>query len=680
MKSSAADGPEPYRPNRLLANVYYEANRLDDAGIEALCPAYVELAEIDVRYRDDVLLGKGAVKEVCRTYDSRTKRWVAMARLREDRGAEFYDVFVHEGWLTSSLSHPNIIKVHDMGVDGDGRPFFTMDLKGNTTLADLTDPARGADRRTLLGVFLQVCDAVAYAHSRNIVHLDLKPENIQADAFGEVLVCDWGLGKMLGADDETHAGAAEYPETLPAFDNMTLVGEIKGSPGFMAPEQVIEGAAKDECTDIFALGCLLHFILTGHPPFTGEPEKILEDTARGRVVPPRRRYPRRHIPESLEAVVMKALARQPTERYATVRELREEIDHYLRGYATRAEHPGFFREARLFLRRNKTPTTVAALGLVALGVLGVLSVQRIDRQRDRADRLASKADTISSLYRSELTRSHQERVELAQQLAISANSLKNLGIFANPQKTVPEARQLATLALALDPDCTKAQYEKFSLDCIQMNFKEARTYDALGRRKNKFERTYVTLVANFPDYDFSEEKRPSPAELAKFIRASRAIGFPTCRSLMERIVSYDFAVRSDLADYEQVAAALVEFNNGGPRQTKVRYDAENAEFSLWADTDVHLLNPNGGSHTCLLRFLPIRTLKLDVRGLFDIADLHTLQVETIDLRGCRRLRLKRAVSLPSLRQIHIRPGQIDPRVLKRWIQSEVRFAVSKDGR
>jgi len=328
---------------------------LDDAGIEALCPSYIELSEIDVRYRDGTLLGKGAVKDVFRTYDSRAKRWVAMARLREDRGPEFYDLFVHEGWLTSSLSHPNIIKIYDVGVDGEGRPFFTMDLKGNTTLADLAGSDRETDRRTLLGIFLQVCDAVAYAHSRNIVHLDLKPENIQAEDFGEVLVCDWGLGKQLGPDNEAEAGEVEHPACLPQFDNMTLVGEIKGTPGFMAPEQVVEGAAKDQRTDIFALGCLLHLILAGQAPFTGSTERILEDTARGRVVPPRRRYPRHNIPESLEAVAMKALARQPADRYATVRELRDEIDHYLRGYATRAEHPGFFREARLFLTRNKAP-------------------------------------------------------------------------------------------------------------------------------------------------------------------------------------------------------------------------------------------------------------------------------------------------------------------------------------
>jgi len=212
-----------------------------------------------------------------------------------------------------------------------------------------------------------------------------------------------------------------------------------------------------------------------------------------------------------------------------------------------------------------------------------------------------------------------------------------------------------------------------------MNFKEARNYDSFGSGKNKLERAYVALAQNFPDYGFSETERPSPEQLGGFIRASRPVGFPICRPLMERIVSYDFSLCEDPAGYEQPVTALIEFVNG-PEHIKTRYDPENTEFSLWSDTDVYLLNRGGGSGTCLLRFLPICTLKLEIKGIFNIADLQTLQVETLDLRGCGRLRLKRAVSMPRLRRIHIRPGQIDRRVLKRWIQSEIRFVVLEEER
>lgn len=354
--------PDFYAPDHRLTPAYAEATQLDEQGLEALCPSYIELAETNARYRDGVMLGQSAVKDVHRTYDSRTKRWIAMARLQQDRGPYYYDLFVHEAWLTSSLQHPNIIEVHDVGVDDLGRPFFTMDLKGNTTLADMATEPQRSDLRGLLEIFIKVCHAVAYAHSCEVIHLDLKPENIQTDAFGEVIVCDWGLGKSIG---QTEDGENEIPEALRGFDNITLHSQIKGTPGYMAPEQAEPGLPKDHRTDIYALGCLLHLILTGQPVFVGTSEAILESTLRSDVTPPRLHFPSRWIPASLEAVVMKTIARNPDECCSSVLALKGEIHSFLGGYSTLAEKPGFFREARLFLARNRLPATITFLAVVA---------------------------------------------------------------------------------------------------------------------------------------------------------------------------------------------------------------------------------------------------------------------------------------------------------------------------
>ena len=180
---------------------------------------------------------------------------------------------MQEAWLVSSLKHPNIIKVHDAGVDADGRPFFTMDLKGNTTLKDLVRSSLG--RRDMLVIFQKICDAVAYAHSEKIIHRDLKPENIQCDAFGEVLVCDWGLGKSIDPSDTNLPGVTGQWD---ADKNQTSHGDMKGSLGYMSPEQILHDEDIDERSDIFALGCLLHFILTGSAPFSGDKEQILAAT------------------------------------------------------------------------------------------------------------------------------------------------------------------------------------------------------------------------------------------------------------------------------------------------------------------------------------------------------------------------------------------------------------------
>jgi len=269
---------DSYQNDHRLIQAYEEATCLDQEGLKTLCPSYAELSETSTRYANETLIGKGGIKQVYRIFDNRTRRWVAIARLRDDRGPEHFDLFVNEAWMTSSLKHPNIINVHDVGIDSDGRPFFTMDLKGNRTLADLIK-ADDQERRALLEVFLKICDAMAYAHSREIIHLDLKPANIQSDAFGEVLVCDWGLSKIVSDKEE----ASPLNSSSELLDNMTLVGEVKGSPGFMAPEQVEKSGRKDHRTDIFSLGCILHTILTGESPFTGSHRSILDATLHDKV-------------------------------------------------------------------------------------------------------------------------------------------------------------------------------------------------------------------------------------------------------------------------------------------------------------------------------------------------------------------------------------------------------------
>lgn len=161
-----------------------------------------------------------------------------------------------------------------------------MDLKGNTSLDDLIHSGE-QDQSTLLRVFLKIADAIAYAHSREIIHLDLKPENIQTDAFGEVLVCDWGLGKTISDIEEN----VPLPGTAEVLDNMTLVSEIKGTPGFMAPEQIEPDGSKDHRTDIFSLGCILYTIITGEPPFTGDQKEILTTTSRAAIADPSEKFP-----------------------------------------------------------------------------------------------------------------------------------------------------------------------------------------------------------------------------------------------------------------------------------------------------------------------------------------------------------------------------------------------------
>jgi serine/threonine-protein kinase len=660
---------EAYKMDYRLVDAYNQATRLDEEGLEALCPAYSELAEEGIRYRDSTLLGMGALKEVYKTFDNHTRRWIAMARLRSDRGPEFYDLFVHEAWLTASLNHPNIITIHDAGVDADGRPFFTMDLKGDSTLADRVSGPRSAGRRELLEIFMKVCDAVAYAHSRGVVHFDLKPENIQTDTFGEVLVCDWGLAKVVG---EMEDGEDELPMALWPVNNMTLMGQIKGSPGFMAPEQTIPRSAKDHRSDIFALGCILHYVLTGQPPFTGSEEEILATTCAAEYIPPRTRYPDRQIPAALEAVVLKATQKRLEARYQSAQALRDEISNFIGGYSTLAENPGFIREARLFLRRHRLPASIVFVAIVALSVISVLFVQGIQEQRERARRFESKAETVTSLYRDELERSESERRALSAKLATSASDLKKLGIYIRPVETVKEARKLVASALALDGDSANAVLQRFSLDCITLNFKNALDHPV---NSGSTLADYLLFVKAFPGFDFTDEKRPTIDQLTRFLDHARQLN-PRRQALMERIVAYDFALRSDKGASAPVIEALLDYKNGLKGVADLLYDSEKSALTMQSDQDVHLsVRDEYGSNECLLRFLPFRSLTLEVSGFIDLCDLQSLQIESLDLRSCETVIISKDVDLPFLRKVYICPGQINEQTLRRAIHANERFNI-----
>ena len=665
----ASDVHTAYVPDSRLRAAYGEANQLDEAGLEALCPSYIELSEVAVRYRNEELVGRGAVKEVYRTYDSRAKRRVAMARLREDLGPEFYETFVNEAWLTASLNHPNIIKIYDVGVEGDGRPFFTMDLKGNTTLADLMSVPEAADLRNLLTVLVKICEAIAYAHSRGVLHLDLKPENIQVDAFGEVLVCDWGLGRLTtGPEEGPPSGFLQAPEIASWF------GVIKGSPGYMSPEHVKPTSTKDHRTDIYALGCLLHFIITGEPPFTGPAEVVLEATARGQIRPPSLRFPNQNIPPGLEAAVMKATAYRPLDRYQSALDLRDEIRNYLRGYATRAEQPGFLREAGLFLTRNRVPVIVALAALILMTVLSVLFIQRLSNQRvqtaaqrERASRMESKAELLAALYQGEVDQATETRSQLAARLSSSANSLKNLGIFSSPLKTVRETGQLVEMALILDPSCQNAIQEGFTLDCIKLNFAAALESPPPDHLKQS---SYLSFCEAFPDFEFTRHRRPSVEELSAFFRKAAAID-SACGPLMERILAYDMATRAEPQRAAPALFAMLEYINGGSAHLSYLLDPDAGSLLVKSKQDLSLRLPGewGASGHCLLRFLTFPSLKLEVAGRLTLSDLEQLPIESLDLSGCDKVDFSHAVTLPLLREVRLRHDQVNLELILRKIIS-----------
>jgi formylglycine-generating enzyme required for sulfatase activity len=286
--------------------------------------AWLSLPE---RYEDVRLLGSGGFGEVRRVWDRKLKRAVAMKILRPDVGmsAGLRARFLAEIELTAGLSHPGIVAVHDWGELPDGRLWFTMaEVRGRTLRAVIEEAFCAAEgrisRRRLLDLFARVCETVAYAHSRGVIHRDLKPDNVMIGPFAEVLVMDWGIGRARGAEQEPPLAAA----STPAPAGLTQAGDVLGTPAYMAPEQA-RGAVDEHgpATDVYALGAMLHHVLVGRAPLPARAGESLDTMA--------------DVPPDLAAICRRATALEASARYADAGALSAEIGAQLEG-ARRREH------------------------------------------------------------------------------------------------------------------------------------------------------------------------------------------------------------------------------------------------------------------------------------------------------------------------------------------------------
>ncbi|MCP4808376.1 MAG: protein kinase [Proteobacteria bacterium] len=272
-----------------------------------------------------------------------------------------------------SSEHPNIVPIYDLTVE-EGRPVLTMRVVRGRSLRQVMDAEEMPARTRRLDVFKKVCDAIAYAHSRGVVHRDLKADNIMVGAFGEVQVMDWGL-----------AWRADEPETA---------GTIAGTPATMAPEQARgETHRIGPAVDVYALGVLLYELLCGIRAFRGTTPQVLEAVRANRFDPPRRH--RRDLPHELEAIVLRAMSARPEDRFSTIAELRSEVETLEQGLPIESLTYSPWARLRLWLVRHRQRLVPVALtaGLAAsLGVLGLaryatdLGIARDDAmaERDRA--------------------------------------------------------------------------------------------------------------------------------------------------------------------------------------------------------------------------------------------------------------------------------------------------------
>jgi serine/threonine protein kinase/Tfp pilus assembly protein PilF len=354
-----------------------------------LIPNALHLAT--TRYRPLRFHARGGMGEVWLALDQRIGRHVAIKRLlpgRKRRQARF----TVEAQVTGQLQHPGMVPLHDLGFDDAGQPFYVMKFingrKFSDAIADFhslklkTDWSRDLRFRHLLEALVAVCNVVAYAHSKLVLHRDIKPDNVMLGPYGETLVVDWGLAKVIGEPEDLGRSAVRLSG---GASSATQHGAIVGTPLYMSPEGAEGGAeAVDQSSDVYLLGATLYEILTATPPRRGSSQWELIDLARrSRPTNPRQLEPR--IPRALEATCLKAMAFRKEDRYDSPLALADDIQRFLAGEPTAAYREPFLERCARWLRRHRRGV-LRGLAIVFIVILGSAAATSYRQARWLADR------------------------------------------------------------------------------------------------------------------------------------------------------------------------------------------------------------------------------------------------------------------------------------------------------
>lgn len=452
-----------YNLNERLGTFYYEMNSQTESSEEKL--------EGKSRYKIKEKIASGGLKDIFRAFDKKSCRNVAIAFLREDLElTENLESFIRECKITALLEHPNIIPVYD--VDEQEKPFFTMKLVHGEDLSFyIFKNPEILSRNELLRIFLKICDAISYAHSRGVVHLDIKPENIRIDNYGEVLVHDWGLSKRIFIP--------EGDENKLPKDSITISSYITGTPSYMAPEQFDPTEICDERTDIFSLGSLLFSILTFTSPFSSDINVESRKYTHPSHINP-------NIPQSLCAIVEKSLKKEPCKRYQTVNEMKVDIKCYLDGFPTTAEKASFLTQLHLLFKRNKKICLNILCSLMIIIALISVFITKIKDSEVKTKQALAEA----------------QKAKIKTEKALN-ESRENFDLFVKEKAYVKEVSQVSSASLSLADIMPNRVNYRTSMQQLETALKISPYNEEIHRRKLLLHLYHEEFEKAFNEYNYS---------------------------------------------------------------------------------------------------------------------------------------------------------------------------------
>lgn len=524
------------------------------------------------RYRVQGEVARGGMGAILEVFDEDLRRRLAMKvildRHTKSAGADTSSVepaalsrFLEEAQITGQLDHPGIVPVHELGLDEQGRVYFTMRLvHGRDLEAIFALAVRNEDDWSVpraVAVLQKVCEAMAYAHEKGVVHRDLKPQNVMVGRFGEVYVMDWGLARVKNLADRhdvrvrTNRSDAEAPDVVPEVAGFsvetdrrdasgaradealyTMDGDIIGTPSYMSPEQARgELAAIDERSDVYSVGAMLYRLLAGTAPFTVAGERAHGGVVWKRVVdgpPPAVESLAPKAPPELVAICEKAMARAPGARYQNMHAFATDVRAFLEGRVVGAFETGAIAEGRKWVRRNRGLAGALAAAMLALvaGLTG--SLVFAGRARDNA-RIAEERRVEAAGNAALAEQRRQEAATNAAEAEQQARIAKEVNSFLNDDllsAIAPEHEgKDVTVRHVLDQAATRLDLAGFVTDPeveAALRTTIGTSYDRLG--EHEIARRHLERSLELRRRDQGERSEPALRSMRNVAAAWAALG------------------------------------------------------------------------------------------------------------------------------------------------------------